>query len=168
MAAAILRRRLADRGVEARVRSAGTRAWDVGATAGAVEVMREHGIDLSAHRGCQLTAELVAEAELVLGMTRDHVAIAAARCPQAAAHAFLVGELVRLGREIGPRASSEPVSAWAARAAARRPPRRPVGRAVDEIADPVGLPIEAYRRTAARLDADLTSLAGLLAADGAG
>ncbi|MGH9015292.1 MAG: hypothetical protein ACRDZ1_15350, partial [Acidimicrobiia bacterium] len=64
--------------------------------------------------------------------------------------------------------SSEPVSAWAARAAARRPPRRPVGRAVDEIADPVGLPIEAYRRTAARLDADLTSLAGLLAGDGAG
>jgi protein-tyrosine-phosphatase len=128
MAAAILRRRLADRGVEARVRSAGTRAWDVGATAGAVEVMRDHGIDLSAHRGCQLTAELVAEADLVLGMTRDHVAIAAARCP----------------------------------------PRRPAGRAVDEIADPVGLPIEAYRRTAARLDADLTSLAGLLAGDSAG
>jgi protein-tyrosine phosphatase len=168
MAAAILRRRFADRGVEARVRSAGTRAWDVGAIAGAVEVMRERGIDLSAHRGCQLTAELVVESDLVLGMTRDHVAIAVARCPQASLHAFLVGELVRLGREIGPRPCPEPVSAWVARAAARRPPRRPVGRAVDEIADPVGLSIEAYRRTAARLDADLTVLAGLLAGDGAG
>ncbi|MFL6242324.1 MAG: hypothetical protein ACJ73V_04805, partial [Acidimicrobiia bacterium] len=45
MAAAILQQRLAERGVEARVTSAGTMPWSSGATAPAVEVMRERGLD---------------------------------------------------------------------------------------------------------------------------
>ena len=163
MAAAILQQRLAERGVDARVTSAGTLPWSAGATDTAVAVMREHGLDISGHENRQVTRELVDEADLVLGMTRDHVSIATARSPGARGRIFLVGELARLGADIGPRAASEPVTRWAERAAAVRPLRRPLGRAVDEIADPVGEPIDVYRRTAAELDERLTEIAALLA-----
>jgi protein-tyrosine phosphatase len=163
MAAAILQQRLAERGVDARVTSAGTRAWSQGATDDAVTVMREHGLEIAAHENRQLTRELVEDADLVLGMTRDHVSIANARSPGARRRTFLVGELARLGADIGPRGESEPVATWAGRAAEGRPTSRPLGRAMDEIADPVGEPIDVYRRTAAELDARLTEIAALLA-----
>ena len=83
MAAAILQQRLAERGVDARVTSAGTMPWSSGATGPAVEVMREHGLDISGHENRQMTRELVEEADLVLGMTRDHVSIAIARSTEA-------------------------------------------------------------------------------------
>lgn len=163
MAAAILQHRLAERDVDARVTSAGTMPWSSGATAPAVEVMREHGLEISGHENRQVTRELVEEADLVLGMTRDHVSIAIARSPSARGRTFLVGELARLGAEVGPRGATEPPALWAGRAAAARPHRRPLGRAVDEIADPAGEPIDFYRRTAAVLDDRLTEIAALLA-----
>src|SRR5512132_1436485 len=163
MAAAILQQRLAEHGIDARVTSAGTRAWSQGATDDAVAVMREHGLEISAHENRQLTRELVEEADIVLGMTRDHVSITSARSPSARPRTFLVGELARLGADIGPRGESEPVAVWAERAADARPLSRPLGRAMDEIADPVGEPIEVYRRTAAQLDDRLTEIAALLA-----
>ena len=163
MAAAILQQRLAERGVDARATSAGTRPWSSGAPEPAVEVMRERGLDISGHDNQQLTRELVEEADIVLGMTRDHVSIAIARSPSARGRAFLVGELARLGADVGPRGETEPPALWAERAAAARPPRRPLGRAVDEIADPAGEPIDFYRRTVAELDDRLTEIAALLA-----
>jgi protein-tyrosine phosphatase len=163
MAAAILQQRLAEHGVDARVTSAGTRPWSQGATDDAVAVMREHGLEISAHENRQLTRQLVEEADLVLGMTRDHVSIANARSPDARRRTFLVGELARLGSDVGPRHDAEPVSTWVERVADARPLRTPLGRAMDEIADPAGQPIDAYRRTAAELDARLTEIAALLA-----
>jgi low molecular weight protein-tyrosine phosphatase len=163
MAAAILQQRLAERGVDARVTSAGTRPWSAGATDPAVAVMGEYGLDISDHQNRHVTRELLEEADLVLGMTRDHLSIAVARDPGARGRTFLVGELARLGAGIGPRAESEPVARWAERAADARPLQRPLGRAVDEIADPVGEPIDVYRRTAAELDQRLTEIAALLA-----
>ena len=163
MAAAILERRLADRGVDVRVTSAGTRPWSTGATDEAIAVMREKGLDIASHENRKVTRELIESADLVLGMTRDHVAYALARCPDAADRSFLVGELVRLGTDIGPRGASEPTSSWAGRAATARPPRRPLGRAVDQIQDPAGQPIDIYRRTAAVLDDRLSEIAALLA-----
>jgi protein-tyrosine phosphatase len=163
MAAAILKQRLAERGLDARVTSAGTMPWSSGATGPAVEVMREHGLDIAGHENRQVTRELVEDADLVLGMTRDHVSIAITRSPSARGRTFLVGELARLGAEVGPRGDTEPPALWAERAAAARPHRRPLGRAVDEIADPVGESIDVYRRTAAELDDRLTEIAALLA-----
>lgn len=163
MAAAILQERLAERGFEAQISSAGTRAWNQGATDDAISVMRERGLEISAHVNRQLTRQLVEEADLVLGMTRDHVSITNARSPDARRRTFLIGELARLGADVGPRRDFEPVSTWVERAAAARPHRQPLGRAMDEIADPAGEPIDVYRRTAAELDVRLTEIAGLLA-----
>jgi protein-tyrosine-phosphatase len=163
MAAAMLRRRLAERGVDARVTSAGTRPWNAGVTEHTIDVMREYGLDVSAHENRPVTREVVEQADLVLGMTRQHVNFVTARWPDIAGRTFLVGELARLGSQIGPRAATEPAAQWAQRASATRPARWRLGRAVDEIDDPVGLPISVYQQTAALLDKWLTEIAALLA-----
>ncbi len=75
MAEAIARRLLQTRGVKGvEVASAGTAAWDgAPASEGAYLIALEHGLDLSAHRARQLTADHVADADLVLGMSAHHV-----------------------------------------------------------------------------------------------
>jgi len=80
MASAIARRLLDERGrPDVAVASAGTAAWDgAPASEGAYLVALEHGLDLSAHRARQLTSDLVADADLVLGMSPHHVDRAAA------------------------------------------------------------------------------------------
>ncbi|HEX4777894.1 MAG TPA: protein-tyrosine-phosphatase [Acidimicrobiia bacterium] len=163
MGEALLRHHLETRGVAARVHSAGTMRWNGPATDEAVDALRDYGLDLSPHRSRSLTPGLVDATDLVLGMTRTHVDFVTTRCPDAAGKTFMVRELARLGRVVGPRAAGEPVAAWLARVATLREPGRPVGHPQDEIDDPVGEPVEVYRRTAALLDASLTTVAELLA-----
>jgi protein-tyrosine phosphatase len=175
MGEVLLRAHLGVHGVPARVRSAGTLAWGGGATDHAVAVMREHGLDLSGHESRQLDRALVESADLVLGMTRNHVGRVGGLVPDAADRTFLVGELVRLGGDVK-RRGGEPLRAWAGRVAGTRPRRAPsgpdaigavvVGRVEDVVPDPVGEPLAVYRATAARLDRDLRALASLLAPEG--
>jgi protein-tyrosine phosphatase len=75
MAAAILRRQLAERGaIGVEVTSAGTAPWDgAPASEGSYLIALEHGLDLSDHRARQLTTDLVADADLVFGMSPQHV-----------------------------------------------------------------------------------------------
>jgi 2-C-methyl-D-erythritol 4-phosphate cytidylyltransferase len=84
MAEAIARERLLRLGAGSagtggiQVSSAGiAAAVGAGASAGAVRAAAAHGLDLSAHRSRQLTAELVAEADLILTMSASHLAAVA-------------------------------------------------------------------------------------------
>lgn len=100
LAEALLRKKLAERGVDGvEVSSAGTGAWDgAPASEGAYLVALEHGLDLSAHRARLLTRELVGSSDLVLTMARHH----RARVEQLgiAGHAHLLGEYAgRTGAE---------------------------------------------------------------------
>lgn len=167
MGEVLLRAHLQTNGVDARVHSVGTTAWGGGATAHAIEVMRERGLDLSGHSSRQLEPEHIAEADLVIAMTRNHLWRVCAVAPDAAERTFLLGELARLGQTAGPRRDGEPVRDWAGRVAAGRSTAtrgdvRVVGRMDDEVADPVGEPVEVYRLTADRLDRDLRTIATLL------
>ncbi len=162
MAEALLRAQLEARGVAARVRSAGTLQWHGYATPHAVHVMRERGLDLSAHRSEALSTAMVVNADLALGMARAHVDAIVARDASARERAFLVDEVVRLGQKAGPRAPGESLRAWAARVAALRPRSGVIGRAADEIADPVGESLAVYRATADRLDAVLGHIMELI------
>lgn len=65
---------LRERGIaEVEVQSAGTGAWDgAPASEGAYLVGLERGLDLSGHRACLLTRELVEQADLILTMARHH------------------------------------------------------------------------------------------------
>lgn len=161
MAELLLRGHLEARGLSARVRSAGTLAWHGPATAEAVEVMEARGLDLRAHRSQELTPALVADADLIVGMTRNHVWGVTAHESGAESRAFVIGELIRLGPLVGARADGESVRDWAAKVAERRGDG-PIGRAGDDVADPYGEPLACYEATAARLERDLALLAGLL------
>lgn len=72
-------------GAEVRVVSAGAAASRGSpATPEAVAAMEDVGLDLSGHRSRELTRELIAEADLILGMSRSHVAAVLAVDPTAA------------------------------------------------------------------------------------
>jgi protein-tyrosine-phosphatase len=75
MAESLARKLLADRGREdVGVSSAGTAAADGSpASEGAYLVGLEQGLDLGEHQAQQLTADLVADADVVFGMSRHHV-----------------------------------------------------------------------------------------------
>ena len=62
------------------------------ATSLAREVSREHGVDLSAHRSSGLDRDGVRRADLILGMTRDHVNEVLAVAPEARGKVFLLSE----------------------------------------------------------------------------
>ena len=73
LAASLLERALEERGLEVKVTSAGTGAWDgAPASEGAYLVGLERGLDLSGHRARLLTRELVEGADLILTMARHH------------------------------------------------------------------------------------------------
>lgn len=74
LAEALLRREVAARHLaRVRVTSAGTGAWDgAPASEGAYLVGLEHDLDLSSHHARLLTRDVLAEADLVLTMSRHH------------------------------------------------------------------------------------------------
>lgn len=163
MAMVLLGHHLAELGVEARVHSAGTLGWGGPATENSVAVMAERGLDLSGHESRRLDAGLVIGADLVLGMTRDHVTGVLIHDPTAVDRTFVIGEVVRLGMQAGIRRADQSPRRWTDAVAAKRPEGRRSGRVGDEIADPVGEPLDVYRRTADRLDELTRALAVLLA-----
>jgi protein-tyrosine phosphatase len=162
MGAALLRRHLAEHRVDARVASAGTMRWQRPPTDEAVTVMAERGLDISGHRSRPLTPEVLRDVDLVLGMTRTHVDVAATQGDNGlVARAFLVGEVARLAERVGARLHGETAADWVARLDATRD--HPHGRAIDEVADPVGEPVDVYRATADALDRHLATFVSLLA-----
>jgi len=165
MAAALLFRQLEDAGVKCVVSSAGLLFDGRPATDHGVAVMADRGLDTSGHRSRRLRPELVADADLVIGLARSHVGEVVALAPDAFGRAFTLKEIVRRGEEIGGRAADEPLDVWLARLTAGRRPADLLGDSdADDVADPIGGPRRAYIRTAEELD-DLTArLARLLGA----
>lgn len=90
MAAGLARLRLgADSGWA--VASAGLMAGrGLPATAEAVAVMKELGVDISAHASAPFTSRMAAEADVVLVMTGAHLDMLLNVCPAAGGKAFLI------------------------------------------------------------------------------
>lgn len=164
MAEAILRHRLAAAGVTAQVSSAGLLPGGRPATADGIEVMAARGLDTAGHRSRQIDRALVAAADLVLGMAREHVREAVVLDPAALDRAFTLKELVHLGELHGPRRAGEDLATWLARVAGHRDQRRLVGVGHDpayDVEDPIGRSRRAYDATAAELDDLLARLVTL-------
>lgn len=87
----VMRHRLAGKGIK--IASAGLQAL-----AGkpvdpmAQEILQEHQLDASSHRGQQVTATLLRENDLVLVMERRHIASITKEFPQASGKTFLLGK----------------------------------------------------------------------------
>lgn len=94
--------------------------------------LAERGLSVEGHAARQLTAEQVAGAGLVLGMTREHRAAAVRLHPPAASRAYTLAELARLAAAL-PAGEGSVTEISALRGLSR--PRRPVD---DDIPDPIG------------------------------
>lgn len=158
MAEALLRHHLAAAGIEASVASAGILPGGVVASAPAVEVLRDRGIELGEHLSRTMAADEIADADLVVGMERRHVQEAIVNVPAAEAWSFTLRDLVRRAELAPSRAADETMRAWAARLAAERDRSELLGVGDDAIADPIGRSRAHYERTAAELDDLLTRL----------
>ncbi len=152
MAASLLARRLSEARVYAELRSAGVLEAGRPAWPEAAAVMAERGMALDKHRSRMLEPRSVADADLVLGMAREHVREAVALDPSAFTRAFTLKELVRLG-EASPR-RTKPFDEWLERLSAHREVTDLLGASeADDVEDPIGRPLKAFRDTADALDA---------------
>jgi protein-tyrosine-phosphatase len=144
------------------VRSAGRLPGGAPATATAVEVLSERGLDLSGHVSQTVTPALLGDSDLILGMTREHVRDAVVLRPDVRHRAFVLKDLVRRAEVVGPRPAGEELEDWLAEVGRDRTTVDLLGASEDDdVADPIGRPAERYRACATELDALLGRVASL-------
>jgi protein-tyrosine phosphatase len=162
MAEALLDRALWDRGVHADVRSAGRLRGGRATTAENEAVMGRRGIDLTGHRSTQATAAMVRDADLVLGMAREHVHDALDLAPAAFPRCFTLKEIVRRAEQVGPRLPTESLREWLDQVGAGRDRSELAGSSADDdVDDPIGQSEASYERVAAEVAALTTRLVDL-------
>ena len=155
MAEGVLRARLADRGINADVRSAGLTFDGRPATPETVAVAARAGIDLSRHRSRVVDAAMIDRAGVVVGMERMHAREATVLGRDAFSRSFTLKELVRRGRASGARGAGEALDAWLGRVAEGRRPTDLLDGGDDDVADP-------YRQSMAVYEQCFTDIAALV------
>ncbi len=156
MAEVLLGAQLAEAGVAAEVTSAGILYDGRPASTGAVAAMASLGLDLSDHASRTLTREMIAVADLVIGMEPRHVREVVALHDPAWTKTFTLRELARRA-EGGPvRSSDEPLRTWLERLGAGR-------RRLDLLGDEAALSVlDPYRQDQSVYDATAADLAAEL------
>ena len=135
------------------VSSAGLLEGGRAASAQAIAVLGDRGIDLSTHRSRTVDQRIIGQADLALCMERQHLRAAAVLGVGAFGKTFTVKEFVRLGLDAAPRGREEPFTAWLARIGTKRDPQKLLSPdAADEVADPVGGTRRQFEDTAEELD----------------
>jgi protein-tyrosine phosphatase len=103
MAVGLLRQRLAEKDPDTRHRVMSAGVWAVDgrpASENAIAVMAERGIDISEHIAHTITAEDVAEADLILVMSREHEQMIQNTWPQYTWKIRRLSEMVRKRQDI--------------------------------------------------------------------
>jgi protein-tyrosine-phosphatase len=115
------------------IKSAGTLGIEgMPAARNAVEIVKEMGGDISGHRSQGVTEEIMAEADLVLGMAAEHLEYLHGEFPQYRENIFLLKRFARAADE-----------------------ERDQDDADEEIFDPIGTSRETYRVCATIIDEEL-------------
>jgi protein-tyrosine phosphatase len=143
------------------VSSSGTQGWEGSpATPESVRATAEQGVDISGHVARRLEPEQLHDADLIVGMAREHRDAVARMDPSVASKTFSLKELVRLLELDEP---GQGVVDAANRAQERRRAGF-TGNPMDEdIADPLGMPMETYRAMVWELEGWTTRLAEAIA-----
>ena len=163
MAEYLFARRLQEAGLEARVHSAGLLYDGESPPVDGIEVMATRGLDTSGHRSRKMTAEMLNQADLVVGMAKEHVREAVLLAPDCWPRTFTLKELVRRGEEAGGRSPDQPFSEWVSKIHAGRTRADMLGHSeTDDVADPIGRRRNFYDRTAEELDGLTAQLATLI------
>jgi len=151
MAEGFLRYEAGRRGLAVETRSTGTHAWTGrAATIEGRKVMNEHGVSIDDHRTIELDEALVSWADLIIGMSREHVRETVRTFPQAADKTFTMKGILELLGDLPP--YTETV-AWLEAANSMRERAESIADA--DVDDPIGEREAAYRRVAAEIR-DLT------------
>ena len=163
LAAALLEDRLARRGCALTVGSAGLTSEGVAAPPEVGEVLAAVGLDIGDHRSRRVTSQLLADAALVVTMTRQQLVELSAAAPDEWSHCFTLRELVARGEAVGPRALGVELAEWrsSVHAGRTRPGLLALDRA-DDIGDPMGRRLSAFVRTRDEISGLVDRLAGLL------
>jgi len=104
-----------------------------------VKLLRRRGFRARRHRGAKLTPELLAAADLVVGMASEHTKGVTHLAPETLPRVFTLKELIRRSETVGGPRREESLDDWVARLHAGRTlsglrsfsPR-------DDISDPIG------------------------------
>jgi protein-tyrosine phosphatase len=158
MAEALMRRRAELSGSSVRATSAGFTSADQSPPAATLRVMSRRGIDVSGHRSRIVCQEMLADADLVIGMTRAHVWEAAVLEPEVLPRAFVIGELVRLNGIADGRSPGESFPLWLDRLHAERRHLLDGGIESDEVGDPFGRRQRYHERAARRIEGRLLAM----------
>jgi len=165
MAEAILAGLLIRRGIVAEVVSAGLLEAGRPMAPEALQAVAGDNPAISGHVSRTLTAEEVSEADLVLGMTREHVREVVVLVPDAWGCTFTLKELVRRGAVHGRRGAHQSLRSWLADVSRDRQRSDLLGAAaVDDVADPMGGTPARFAETAAELRDLCRQLVNLLGA----
>ncbi len=147
-AALLLRQQLRDAGgAEVTVHSAGTVGADVGPPRPLVEEGRAFGIDLAAHMPRTVDPAMIQAADLVVGLTREHVRETVVAVPSSFPRTFTLREITRRGSHTGARGAADDLGAWLARLHDGRLRADLMGDSPDDdVMDPMGGTADDYRR----------------------
>jgi len=163
MGAALLQMHLRARRADAVATSVGTHATLGPSPREVIELLAERGLDVHGHRSRQVTPELLAEADLIIGMAREHVRETVLLGPGTFGRTFTLKELVRRAREVGGRRPAEPLENWLAGVGEGRTTSALLGASdADDVADPIGKKLPAFRRCADEIDALTSELSRLV------
>ena len=162
MAEALLRAKL-PAGCGITVDSAGTAGDGTPPPDHAARVMADHGLDIAGRPSRHLDEGVLAGADVIVTMSRDHLLAVATTHPPALDRSFTLVDLLRRAGHAGGPLESESLQQWARRMSAGRTPQKiltsPAG---DDIADPMGGEARDYERTAKLLDRLTADLAAVL------
>jgi protein-tyrosine phosphatase len=147
VAAGLLSRRLTHDGpADVRVDSAGTLHTVGPPPAPLLAEAAAFGLDLEHHVPKQMTPDDISGADLVLGMTRDHVRQIVLTDLAVFGRTFTLRDFVRRAMDVGPRSAAAPIDEWLARVHHGRRHLDVVGESSqDDVADPMGGPAQGYR-----------------------
>jgi protein-tyrosine phosphatase len=158
-AEALLRHGAAERGLEIAVCSGGTLGGGLFVPPELIAVTKPYGLDLSAHASVQVEPEVLLDADLVLGMAREHVREAVLAEPSVFPKTFTLREFVRRAGDVGARPASSSLVCWTHEVHGDRQHRDLLGSAAhDDVADPIGGPQEGYARMVAEVQALVAQL----------
>jgi protein-tyrosine phosphatase len=166
MAQAFLSTLSIDRGAGALIASAGILPGGFPLPTETQDALRHLGFEspgLQAFRSRQLTEGLVMEADLVLGLAREHVREVVVLSPPTWAKSFTLKELIRRGAAIGPKPTESGLPEWLASVSNGRSHHELLGASeIDDVIDPAGGAPAAFVRTATEIRGLCVSLAALL------
>ena len=142
------------------VRSAGTGAREGAAMdEHSAQLLRQDGIDPSSHRAHWLTAADVEQADVVIGLTREHRSAAVALTPSAVRRSFTLRGLADLAGRVSPQElGSEAGIAERMRAFVAAAPRYRRRDLDEDIEDPYGRDLDVYRSVHAEIAAATAAL----------